>query len=224
MTRDLSAIAAALRDVPGVSAAAVDPDPEGGVGALRLVLATGADGLEVADTVSRLLHDHFAADVGADRVHVVDALPPDAPGTDAPPPPRAPGLPAQRSGRPAIVRTEITTAGFETRATVVLHAGSTVASGDAWAAASGTGVHRAVAQATMRSVERLVGDQVRLDLDHLDVSAPGGHRTVLVGLSLVSSRGAERLAGTSVVREDEARAVVRAVLDALNRRLEPLLS
>jgi hypothetical protein len=35
--------------------------------------------------------------------------------------------------------------------------------------------------------------------------------------------GSERLTGVSVVREDVRQAVIRATLDALNRRLESLM-
>ena len=39
-----------------------------------------------------------------------------------------------------------------------------------------------------------------------------------------SSFGTERLIGTSAVREDVRQAVIRATLDALNRRLEAVLT
>jgi hypothetical protein len=40
---------------------------------------------------------------------------------------------------------------------------------------------------------------------------------------MVSGSGTDRLTGSAVVREDARQAVIRAVLDAVNRRLEPLL-
>jgi hypothetical protein len=41
---------------------------------------------------------------------------------------------------------------------------------------------------------------------------------------MLSSRGTERLTGAAAVREDVRQAVIRATLDALNRRLESLLA
>jgi hypothetical protein len=41
---------------------------------------------------------------------------------------------------------------------------------------------------------------------------------------MVGHAGSERLTGAAAVREDIRQAVIRATLDALNRRLEPLLS
>jgi hypothetical protein len=52
----------------------------------------------------------------------------------------------------------------------------------------------------------------------------GNERTVLVSLTLLTSKGTERLTGAAGVREDVRQAVIRATLDALNRRLEMLLT
>ena len=53
--------------------------------------------------------------------------------------------------------------------------------------------------------------------------AGGRDRTVLVSVTMVSSAGTDRLTGSAVVREDVRQAAIRAALDAVNRRLEPLL-
>jgi hypothetical protein len=46
---------------------------------------------------------------------------------------------------------------------------------------------------------------------------------MLVAVRLASDRGDEHLLGAAVVRDDPEAAVVRATLDAVNRRVEPLL-
>lgn len=199
MDEDLTAMAAALRDVPGVDAAEVDADAPS---TLHVALDPSADGRAVAEAVSRLLHD----------------------GPDEPEqPPAVPPLPSQRRPRPGIVRVDLAATDLEARAHVVLAAPDRTAAGDATSTATWRGHHRAVAAATVVAVEELVGGRVRIELDHVDVATYGPDRTALVGLTLVTGSGAERLSGSAVVREDECRAVVRAVLDALNRRIEDLL-
>jgi hypothetical protein len=220
MSTDLSAIADALRGMPGIAAAAVEADETGDVGALRVVLDPGMDELEAASTVSRFMQEHFATDVGPERVHVVDDVAPVRPPASLG---SVPQLPSQRSTRPAIVRTGQVVAGLEVTATVVLSSGMRFATGEGRTAATEQGMQRAMAMATLRALEHLVRDQARMDLEHLEVSTSGGVRTVLVSLTMVSARGAERLTGATTVREDEGRAVVRATLDAVNRRLEALL-
>ena len=222
MSNDLEAIAAALRALPGVAVASVHPDDTGGVDSLHLGLEPGADGLMVAGAASRLMAERFGTRVHTEQVQVVDA----APAEPAPQPEPAPpvSVPPQRVVRPEIVRTDLVTSGLEFSATVVLSSQARAATGDAHGAVTASGMQRAIGQATLRAVERLARDSARIELDSVVVAEAAGERTVLVALTLVSSRGAERLTGSAVVREDESRAVVRATLDALNRRLETLLA
>lgn len=212
MNIDLKAVAAALGGMPGVAAASVDPDASGGVDCLRLRLAAEADARSVAQAASQLVHERFGALLHRDQVVIV---------TDAPP--EAAAVPLQREGRPEIVRTDLVTTGRDFNATVMLSARSRAGTGYARGATTAPGMQRAVAQATLKAVERLVGGSARLELDYVDVSQSGQDRTVLVALTLVSDHGVERLAGAAVVRGDENRAVVRATLDGVNRRLETLL-
>ena len=210
MSDDLRAIAAALRGVPGIAAASVEPDASGGVDCLRLGLAPGADAHGVAQAASRLVHERFGTLLHRDQVQIVEEP--------------AAAVPAQRGGRPQIVRTDLVTSGRDFNATVILSDRERGAvTGYARGATTAPGMHRAVAQATLKAVERLVGESARLELDYVDVSQSGQDRTVLVSLTFISERGVERLAGSAVVRDDESGAVVRATLDGVNRRLEMLL-
>ncbi|HEX5016961.1 MAG TPA: hypothetical protein VFX15_05190 [Actinomycetes bacterium] len=70
----------ALRAVPGVAAADLEPDerPEG-AGTLRLQLAPGADEIAVATSVNRVLREQFGLAVDAGRVQVVEESTPAAP-------------------------------------------------------------------------------------------------------------------------------------------------
>jgi hypothetical protein len=126
--------------------------------------------------------------------------------------------------RPALVKMHLVSAGFDVTANVTLAAQGRVAVGQAQGMASPTGVHRAVATATLRAVERLVGSAVRVELEHLEVASMGSERTVVVLLTMLSDRGTEPLTGAAAVRDDVRQACIRATLDALNRRLEVYLA
>ena len=221
---DYREIVAALRDVPGVTEADVEPDADGGMGMLRLGLVPGVDEVEVATTVGRLLRERFGIGVDAERVQIVEeadlSTPVEQP-TEQPmglvPSPR----PAER---PAIHRMHLVSSGLDVTASVTLTSNGRSAVGGGRGNASQVGVHRAVANATLRAVEELLEGVARFELDHLEVTQLGSERTVLVGLSMLSSRGTERLTGAAGVREDVRQAVIRATLDALNRRFETLLA
>ena len=209
---DYAEIVAALRAVPGVAEADVEPDAEGeGVGLLRLGLTPGVDEVQVATSVGRVLRERFGLGVDADQVQLIE---------DAP----LPEVPQQNNGRrPVISRMQLVSSGLDVTATVSLIYNDAVVRGESTATATQSGVHRAVASAALRALEQLVDAKARFEVEHVEVTPSGPDRTVLVSVTMVSGGGTDRLTGTAVVREDVRQATIRAALDAVNRRLEPLL-
>jgi len=212
---DYDEIVSALRAVPGVADADVEPDAEtGGMGLLRLGLAPGFDEVQVATTVGRLLRERFGLGVDAERVQLVE---------DAEVPDEPVGRGGSAQHRPAIQRMHLVSSGLDISASVTLGFEDRSAVGEAQGTATQSGVQRAVALATLRAIESLIDGKARFELDHLEVTQTGRDRTVVAGVSLVTPTGAERLTGAAVVREDVRQAVIRATLDGLNRRLGALL-
>jgi hypothetical protein len=255
-------LVAALLGVPGVAAAAVEP-LGGGPGTLRLQLVSGADEVDVAGAVNRLLRSRFGLAVDADRVRVlegsgpaatglagtpVERTPPTVPEPAAeapnghrsrsePPPAPAPApVPAAvpvaapaanrvaSTGRLVIERVQLVSAGLGVSVSVTLRAGDRAVVGEAEGAATTLALNRTVAEATLRAVETVVGQNVRFFVEHVELAATGDERTALVVLSMLTDRATQRLSGASVVREDVRQAVIRAVLAAVNRRVEPMLA
>jgi hypothetical protein len=128
-----------------------------------------------------------------------------------------------RSPRILIARMQLVSAGLGVTTEVTLSWLGETFAGQCDAAATPTSVHRSVAQATLRAVEDVVGGRARFELEQLEVNQLGPDRAVVVVVSMLTKGGSERLTGVSVVREDVRQAVIRATLDALNRRLESLL-
>jgi hypothetical protein len=221
-TTDPSVTLDAVRALPGVAAAEAAPQPAGAVTGVRVRLAHGADPLDVASSVSRLMLEARGA-VEAARVRIVDDTAAHAraaaaaTGEDSAP---AAGRPTPR---PRLLRTEFVTTGRDFSAVVVLASSSRTATGLCRGSTTPHSMLRAVAVATLHAIEGLLNDDVRLELDHVEVR-PSGHSVVaLVELTLLSELGAERLTGAAVVRHDDAATVVRATLKAANRRVESLV-
>lgn len=231
-------LVAALLAVGGVAAAAVEPDDDG-PGTLRLQLEPGADEVGVAGEVNRLLRSRFGLAVDADRVRVVDE--PSDPGQplqeDADPPaaaveeadaeraeaPPLPDVTMARPGRLVIERVALVSAGLGTSVSVALGLDGHSYEGNAEGTSTAGSLHRSVAAATLRAVEAVVDGSVRFDVEHVEIATTGPDRTALVVLTMLTERATQRLSGASVVREDVRQAVIRAVLAAVNRRVEPLL-
>ncbi len=136
----------------------------------------------------------------------------------------APAPAATRSTpRLLIERVQLVSSGLTTSVTVALSRDGRTVEGRADGTATAGSLHRSVAHATLRAVEQ-VTDDVRFDVEHVEVAQTGPDRTALVVVSMVTERANQRLSGASVVREDVRQAVIRAVLAAVNRRLEPLIA
>jgi hypothetical protein len=238
---DTAQLVAALCAVAGVTHADILPDEAGGPGTLRVQLAPGADEVLVATTIHRLLRERFGLGVDAGRVQVVEeAVPrhavarpaPETATTPAAPEPvdvvdrSAPGPDPAADHRPKrllISRMQLVSARQGVTSEVTLDYDGASHTGAAEAATTPSSVHRAVAAATLRAVEQVVGGIVRLELETVQSAPLGSDQAMIVEVSLITTYGTERLTGISAVREDARQAVIRATLDALNRRLETYL-
>jgi hypothetical protein len=76
---------------------------------------------------------------------------------------------------------------------------------------------------TIHALDQLIGPRGQFRLENLQRQLFGELEVCLAHLSLATDDGIETLLGISVLREDELAAVVRAILDAVNRRLQRLL-
>lgn len=83
---------------------------------------------------------------------------------------------------------------------------------------------RAVAEATIGALQELTDGRLRAQVDRVTVNSSEQPATANVVVTALFERGEEVLLGAALVRDDPERAVMRATLDALNRRIEPWLA
>ncbi|HEX3003135.1 MAG TPA: hypothetical protein VHO27_02920 [Angustibacter sp.] len=187
--------------------------------------ALGAAVDEALDPVLRSLGDPVAAGAdaaGATAAQAAQAAQP-APAALAPSVPaqaQAPTEPAPpaSSARVVVDRVSVVTEQHEVLASVRLRHGERAHEGTARRPATGSGAHRALAEATAAAVEAVVDARARLDVDQVDLLQVGPDHVAVVVLTLLAPTGIDRLTGSALVRSDSQDAVVRATLDALNRR------
>lgn len=77
--------------------------------------------------------------------------------------------------------------------------------------------HRLLALATTLAVQEFVADPIALNVRDVSFVETGGHKVVVVVLSLLAHRHERVLTGSCTVAQDTSQAVVLATLDALNR-------
>lgn len=118
---------------------------------------------------------------------------------------------------------EITVNGTKAEASVHLQRGSETFTGQAAGQGSQSNQLRLIATATVRAVEQAcqMSDQIAVEDINPNVVV-AGRQVVVVVVNMLSQYGEDVLAGSALVRHDLNRAVVNAVLDALNRRTAAL--
>ncbi|MDH3540615.1 MAG: hypothetical protein OEP52_11500 [Acidimicrobiia bacterium] len=129
----------------------------------------------------------------------------------------------READRPIITSIKEYPEGPSTTVTVTLTWNSEQFSGSANGPAASSARLRIIGEATLRALEEVLGGGPPLALDAV-ASTSVGVRPVIIA-QVVSMRGVDEevAVGSALVRGDEAEAVVRAVLDALNRRIPALM-
>ncbi|HEY3375728.1 MAG TPA: hypothetical protein VGK02_11815 [Candidatus Aquicultor sp.] len=83
---------------------------------------------------------------------------------------------------------------------------------------------RLVAGATLHAIEKIVPDTYGFALEDITAIKTGKDMAVIVLIAILSLEGDETFVGCALVRDDERESIVRAVLDAVNRRLSFLIT
>jgi hypothetical protein len=81
-------------------------------------------------------------------------------------------------------------------------------------------VKKIVAEATLRSVEKVIGQTVVFDIQDILVSSTRDISFVSVFVNIVAENNEETVIGSAIVRTDINDAIAKATLDAVNRRLQ----
>lgn len=126
------------------------------------------------------------------------------------------GIPEVRA---KIVAINANVAGVHAAVTVTLELEGDTFVGEASGPASSTGRQRLVANATLDAVERYAHGALSFALEDVNIIQLGRERVAVSCVTLVSPLGEQAYAGSALVRQNEKDSIVRATLDAINRRL-----
>lgn len=215
----------AIRQIPGVRAASVVTGPDAVPTEVHVLASPGKPAKQVVRDVQSLALARYDIDIDHRIVSVVQ-IEDDSVGVDRPPVQDAPATAAAPGDepdvdevpRPAVTAISVRTSGAEAEAVVVLSFAGDSFQGTATGPAAAQHRPRLVAQATLAALGTLLG--VPAEVDSATLVDAGASIVALVVLTVTVPRlGAQSVSGSAVLRGDEADAVTRAVLDALNRRL-----
>lgn len=124
--------------------------------------------------------------------------------------------------RPRIVSINQEVQGVRAKVTVGLEIDEDIYIGEAAGPASQTSRGRLVSEACMDAVMQFLPDSFGFALEDVAVLPMGREQVAVACVTLVSPIGEQPFAGSAVVRTNANDSIVRATLDALNRRLGSL--
>lgn len=124
--------------------------------------------------------------------------------------------------RPRIVTVQAQSSGFRTSVQVTLGTADDERTGFAEGSIAASARPRLLAEATLDALRQLEPVAECLDVDTALVARAGAHDVVVVLLVSVDPPHERHLSGSAIVHQHTDDAVVRAVLDATNRRLPNL--
>lgn len=197
----------ALTQLPGVRAASVVTGPDARPTEIHVLAGADKPAKQLVRDVQSLAMAKYDLDIDHRIVSVVqldlDEISDNAATTEGP--------------RPAMTTVQLRTTHGETEATVVVALGDDTFEGSATGPSTATGRPRLVARATLEAVRELLGTPA--EVEHAAIAVVGAHTVAVCVVAVVVPRlGEQLLTGSALVRDDEADAAARAVLDALNRK------
>ena len=123
-----------------------------------------------------------------------------------------------------LVNSTAEVSGLRSLVRVTLARGDDEAVGFAEGSIASTARHRLVATATVDALRQLETAAECIDIDSAQIVRVGAHDVAIVTVVFVLPPSEQLVSGSAIVRQHaEADAVVRAVLDATNRRLPSLV-
>lgn len=121
--------------------------------------------------------------------------------------------------RARIVSVNFSVSGIVASAVVTLEIGDTEYTGRATGPASETGRMRQVSMAALDALTQCIGDRNAFALEDVMICQLGRERVAVACVCLVSRYGEESFTGSALVRQSDSDSIVRATLDAINRRM-----
>lgn len=202
---DLTALQAKIVRLDGVEAARV-VGTESKLAEVHVLARRTKPAKQVVRDVQSLAAALFEIDIDRRIISVVQLADGDLAGGD----------------RPAIVDITETTDGSKSSIRVTLNWHDSTLVGETVGAAANATRNRLVAEAALEALGQALVPDASFAVASVDIPILGSRPVAIAQVVVVTQQSERLMVGSSVVNDDESRAVVRAVLDALNRLVPDL--
>ena len=205
----------AIGQIAEVKAARVVATPEGEILEVHVLALPSKSPKQLVRDVESTLMASFDIAVDHKKISIAqlgaDAVPAPAPRVDSVTP--------DASMRPRIHAINASVSGLLSEAAVTLEIDGRTHMGEASAPSSQTGRQRIIAEATLNAVAKLMSGTHTFALEDVAIIRLGREDVAVACVTIVTALGEQSYTGSALVRQNEKDSIVRATLDAINRRM-----
>lgn len=203
----------ALAQVGEIKAARVVVGPDGSIAEIHVLALPTKPPKQLVRDIESTLMARFGIPVDHRKISIA-LLGREVLAAEAEPQPERPS-----AVRPRIVSINASVAGVQASASVTLEIGGAEYVGMASGPASQTGRTRQVALAALDAVAQYAPEGTTFALEDVAVLQLGREKVAVACITLVTPYGEQAYSGSALVRQNDKDSIVRATLDAINRRM-----
>lgn len=202
----------ALSQVGEIKAARVVAASDGSIAEIHVLALPSKSPKQLVRDIESTLMARFGIPIDHRKISIAqlgrDVITPVAEETERP-----------STARPRIVSINASVAGVQAAASVTLEIAGEEYIGAASGPASQSGRARQVALATLDAVARYTTEGTTFALEDVAILQLGREKVAVSCVTLVTPYGEQSFSGSALVRQNEKDSIVRATLDAINRRI-----
>lgn len=197
----------AIKQIRSVLGARIKASAEGEIEEIHVLADSSRNPKQIVRDVESILITQFEVEIDHKKVSVVQV---DDDETTV-------ALPEQI--RPKLVSVTIRTVQATAEVKVELLAGEKLLEGIAQGRSSSYNKLRLFAEATIQALALITLEKLIFVTEDVNINSLGKYQVAQVAITLITPSGEQTLVGCAIVKSDDREAVVRATLDAVNRKL-----
>jgi len=198
----------AIKQIKSVIAARIKVNHQGEIEEVHILAGSGRAPKQIARDIESILVAQFVLQIDHKKISVAQ-VEDDEDGTFA----------IVESTRPKLVGVTLRTVNGMAEVKVELLTGDKIIEGIAQGPSSVHNKLRLFVEATLQALSPLTLDKFLFVTEDVGISQLAKQQIALVSITLITSGGEQSLTGCALVRNDDREAVVKATLDAVNRKL-----
>ncbi|AFQ46177.1 hypothetical protein [Desulfosporosinus meridiei] len=203
----------AIKQVKSVVAARINTNSQGIIEEVHVLAGAGRAPKQIVRDVESILAAQFDLQIDHKKISVAQ-VEEDEEGTSV----------VEVSARPKLVGVTLRTVNGMAEVKVELLKGDKLIEGLAEGPSSAHNKLRLFVEATLKALEPLTLGKLLFVTEDVGITQLAKQQIALVSITLIASTGEQSLTGCALVKNDDREAVVKATLDAVNRKLRFLSS